>query len=112
MVELILKEPLFLGRSEGDQLFAIFKILGSPSQEEYEKFSKRVPFDPSIFKKFPEYKTKKNWNNSFEGISDKKNLIDLLNKIFQYLPENRISAFEAMNHPFFEGIYKKIRSFD
>ena len=33
MAELALLEPIFVGKDEGDQLFAILKIMGSFSQE-------------------------------------------------------------------------------
>lgn len=34
MAELFLLTPFFKGKTEGDQLFAIFRILGSMSNEE------------------------------------------------------------------------------
>ena len=34
LAELITKEPIFQGKTEGDQLFAIYKVLGSPSKED------------------------------------------------------------------------------
>jgi len=42
---LIIKEPLFQGKSEGDQFFAIMKILGTPTKQELDEFGKMVPFD-------------------------------------------------------------------
>ncbi len=42
----------------------------------------------------------------FHMVSDRKNLIDLLLKMFAYLPHKRITAEQAMNHPFFKGINK------
>ena len=34
MAELVLGEPMFMGKDEGDQLFAILRIMGSFSGEE------------------------------------------------------------------------------
>jgi glycogen synthase kinase 3 beta len=36
--ELVIKEALFKGKSEGDQLFAIFKVLGNFTQSDTEYF--------------------------------------------------------------------------
>lgn len=46
IAELITRDPIFQGKSEGDQLFAIFNMIGSPSEEDYATFSRKVPFDP------------------------------------------------------------------
>lgn len=43
----------------------------------------------------------------FYYIKDIDNLMDLITKCLQYLPENRISAEEALSHPFFKGLEEK-----
>lgn len=40
-------------------------------------------------------------------VADKKNFLDLLLKMLCYSPTKRITAEQAMNHPFFEEIRKK-----
>lgn len=35
-------------------------------------------------------------------VKDKHLLIDLMKKIFELDPEKRISAYDALNHPFFD----------
>lgn len=37
----------------------------------------------------------------FKSVSDRNNMIDLLGKMLAYLPEKRITAKAAMEHPFF-----------
>jgi serine/threonine protein kinase len=37
-------------------------------------------------------------------VEDQKNFIDLLEKMLRFLPEERISAKEALAHPFFADI--------
>jgi serine/threonine protein kinase len=100
-----MRQPIFQGKSEGDQLFAIFKVLGSPSQEEYNELSSMVPFDPKIFKEFKNYKLNTTFfEEQFSYIKDYKNLMDLLLKMFNYIPSKRITALEALKHPFFADV--------
>lgn len=103
IAELITGDPLFLGSTDGDQLFAIFKILGSPSKEVLDYWSTLVPFNKDIFKSFLAYQ-KTDIRNKFKRIEDLDNLMDLLGKMFFYIPEKRIEAKEAMNHPFFKTV--------
>lgn len=39
-------------------------------------------------------------------VEDRANFIDLLLKMFCYVPSKRITAAEALKHPFFKGIGK------
>ncbi|CAD8165383.1 unnamed protein product [Paramecium octaurelia] len=104
MGELVVKEALFKGKSEGDQLFAIFKVMGSFSQSEMEYFSNKVPFDHKIFfKELQKYK-KQNLKEKFSQMKDLDNFLDLLNLMLQYNPEKRINASDALKHPFFKDV--------
>ncbi len=100
---MITREPIFQGKSEGDQLFAIFKVMGSPSQEEYDELSMMVPFDPKIFKEFKFYK-RQTFKDKFYYIQDYENLMDLMFRMFAYIPSQRISAADALKHPFFKDV--------
>ena len=42
-------------------------------------------------------------------VQDKKNFIDLISKMLHYLPSKRISAEEAMNHPFFKDLHGELK---
>jgi glycogen synthase kinase 3 beta len=103
MAELFLLMPLFKGKSEGDQLFAIFRIMGSMNGEELGEYKQRVPFDPSLFDSFGKFK-RVNLKELFRVVNDKNNFLDLLLKMLAYLPEKRITASEALKHPFFDDI--------
>jgi len=105
LAELIMREPLFQGKSEGDQLFAIFRTLGSPSATEFDEYSMMVPFDPKIFQEFKAYK-RQSFKDKFYYIKDYDNLMDLLMKMFDYIPSKRITAAEALKHPFFKDVAK------
>lgn len=75
------------------------------NQEEIDAFSKRVPFDSKLFYEFGKYSAI-DLSKKFYYIKDLENLMDLLTKMFQYLPERRITAKEALNHPFFREVAK------
>lgn len=81
-------------------------MLGSPTKEEFDEIAKRVPFDSKLFKEFQHYPST-NYREKFYYIKDIDNLMDLLQKMFQYLPEKRISASDALKHPFFNEVRGK-----
>jgi len=103
LAEIITRDPLFQGKSEGDQLFKIFEVLGSPTDKEFQELGKLVPYDKKIFKEFKKY-PKKSLRNRFSYIKDINNLLDLLNRTFEYNFHKRITASEALKHPFFDDI--------
>jgi serine/threonine protein kinase len=55
IAEIITRDPLFQGKSEGDQLFKIFEVLGSPTDKDFEMLAKFVPYDKKIFHEFKRY---------------------------------------------------------
>lgn len=108
MAELATLTPFFKGKTEGDQLFAIFRILGSMSSDEVSEYKKRVPFDPVLFDSFGSFK-RVNLKDMFKTISagSKSQFLDLLLKMLAFLPEKRITAKEALEHPFFNDATTK-----
>ncbi|CAK9300352.1 unnamed protein product [Gordionus sp. m RMFG-2023] len=97
--EMINMKPLFHGDSEIDQLFRIFRILSTPNETTW----KGVTNLPDFKLTFP------NWKNfALPGImknSDEEGL-DLLKKTLIYDPSNRISAKQALIHPYFDDLDK------
>jgi glycogen synthase kinase 3 beta len=99
LAELFLLTPLFRGKTEGDQLFAIFRILGSMTEEETKLYKTRVPFDASLFDSFGSF-SPVNLKECFSCVKDCANFLDLLLKMLAYIPEKRITAKQALSHPF------------
>jgi glycogen synthase kinase 3 beta len=105
-VELFLLTPFFKGKTEGDQLFKIFEVLGSFTPLEAKEYKAQVPFDSTLFRQFEGY-PRKNLEEVFKMVTDRKNFIDLILKMLNYSPSKRISAAEALKHPFFGDLRKQ-----
>lgn len=78
-------------------------MLGSPSAQEYEWYSKKVPFESKLFKEIKTYK-RINLKEKFANVRDIDNFLDLILKLLQYVPDNRITAKAALEHPFFKDV--------
>ena len=99
LVEMANRKPLFQGDSEVDQIFKIFRGKGTPDNTTWpgvEEF-------PYFKKSFPKWKPKE---GLYDHLVDKltPDGIDLLRKMWEYVPEERISAIEALRHPFFKDL--------
>eukprot|EP01118_Nematostelium_gracile_P012303 TRINITY_DN4478_c0_g1_i1.p1 TRINITY_DN4478_c0_g1~~TRINITY_DN4478_c0_g1_i1.p1 ORF type:complete len:259 (+),score=62.01 TRINITY_DN4478_c0_g1_i1:437-1213(+) len=92
--ELLNKEVLLKGMSEMDQLTEIFKLLGSPNDKIWPEFSS-LPHAKMVNIQQP-YSTLR---HRFEDLSNEG--FDLLERMLTYDPKKRISAREALNHPYF-----------
>ena len=97
MAELMLGQPLFPGESGIDQLVEIIKVLGTPSREQIKTMN------PNYMEhKFPQIKP-----HPFAKVFRPRTApeaIDLVGRLLEYTPEARLSAVEAMVHPFFDEL--------
>lgn len=112
LAELITRQPIFQGKTESDQIGSIFTNIGTPTESDYLELAKLVPFDPNLFREFPvipRYLVMQQLDEMFRSVHDRKNLIDLLLKCFAYVPEQRITAADAMNHKFFDSIRQEYK---
>lgn len=82
--------------------------MGSFSPTEVKEFQSKVVFDSKLFDSFPNNK-RKNLVDVFHMVEDKKNFIDLLSKMLAYLPSKRITAEQAMAHPFFKDSQQSLQ---
>ncbi|VDL60716.1 unnamed protein product [Hymenolepis diminuta] len=96
--ELAAGDPIFRGDSEIDQLFKIFKILGVPTEETWPGITRLRDYNPIIY---PEWHSFKIYDMpEFQGRLHDDGF-DLLSKMLLYDPVKRISAQEALLHPYF-----------
>jgi serine/threonine protein kinase len=92
--EMITRVPLFPGDSEIDQLFRIFRVLGTPN----ENIWPGVSAYPDFKETFPRWETR---DLSTAVPKASPLAIDLMTKMMAYEPSKRISAFAALKHPYF-----------
>lgn len=101
--EMLNGRPLFPGTTEDDQLLKIFKILGTPTLKSWPTM-KDLP-DCKIAESMPKYPVQ-----SFKRIirrSDDTAALDLIARLLQVDPLKRISAAEALQHPYFANLKLK-----
>jgi len=97
IAELVRKKVLFRGDSEIGQLYEIFRVLGTPSDGEWAGVS-ALPDFKTVFPKW----RKVPMQELIPGMEP--NGIDLLERMLIYEPLERVSAKQALMHPFFDEI--------
>ncbi|KAF8510227.1 Pkinase-domain-containing protein [Hysterangium stoloniferum] len=97
MAELMLGQPLFPGESGIDQLVEIIKVLGTPSRDQIKTMNPNYQDH-----RFPQIKPHP-FSKVFRPRTPPE-AVDLVAKLLEYTPESRLSAIEAMCHPFFDEL--------
>ncbi|KAJ2786956.1 Cyclin-dependent kinase catalytic subunit [Coemansia interrupta] len=95
--EMVQRRPLFPGDSEIDEIFKIFRILGTPTERVWPD----VITLPDYKKDFPQWQPKK-LSTLLPGLDAEG--IDLLKHLLIYDPARRITAKRALAHPYFNDI--------
>lgn len=93
--EFLTKQSLFAGHNDFDQIDKIFKLLGSPSERMWPGFSKLPAMKSFSFVEQPYSMLKK----TLPVLSELG--LKLLKAMLVYDPARRISAAEALHHPYF-----------
>jgi mitogen-activated protein kinase 7 len=108
LAELLSGKPLFKGKDYVDQLNQILLVCGTPDNETLARigsekaimYIKSLPVTPPIpfSTKYP--------NASVHGIYILNVAIDLMEKLLQFDPAKRISAIEALEHPYLTAYHE------
>jgi casein kinase II subunit alpha len=104
---IFMKNPLFKGRDNYDQLVKIAMVMGTDNLEKYLK-KYRLKLDRRFNDTLGKHK-KKEWlsfatTENARFVSDLS--LDWLEKLLQYDPSERMTAQEAMKHPFIDCVVK------
>ncbi|UKJ89778.2 serine/threonine protein kinase [Theileria orientalis] len=105
--EIILSRPLFMGVNDADTIDKIFRLCGSPNEDNWPGFTKLPAIKNN---KFALHKYKPSFESVFKvGIMGgmvhgstcmTEHGLDLLKKMLKLDPNQRISAKDALEHPY------------
>ena len=97
--EMAHRKPLFAGDCEIDQIFKIFQMYGTPTEKTWPGITKLPEFKLT----FPQFKPRgiEVYNKNLDPVG-----LDLLSKMIQPDPCRRISAKQALHHPYFNDLDK------
>ncbi|KAG5248404.1 Cell division control protein [Salix suchowensis] len=96
--EMSRRQALFPGDSEFQQLLHIFRLLGTPNEEQWPGVTSLR--DWHVYPRWEPH----NLARAVPSLGPQG--VDLLSKMLKYDPAERISAKAAMDHPFFDSLDK------
>lgn len=100
--EMINGYPMFPGANDAEQLSMIFSVLGTPNLDVWPEMA-NLPGYKNI-KSYPG----KTWKKLVPRVDNDG--LDLLSRMLHFNPSKRITAEEAMTHPFFQDLKRRGRS--
>ncbi|XP_063777455.1 cyclin-dependent kinase 6 isoform X2 [Pseudophryne corroboree] len=93
--EMFRRKPLFRGNSDVDQLEKIFDVIGLPEEEEW-------PGEVAVPQSSFHYRQPQPIEDVIPDIDELGK--DLLIKCLIFSPANRVTAFSALSHPYFDDL--------
>ena len=107
MAELYLFRPLFPGTGELDELYKICVVLGSPAREDWpELFAMMEERESTTASVLPlnvqASSPLRDWLPTASAAA-----VDLIGKLLQWDPSQRLSTAQALQHPFFSTVVKR-----
>jgi cyclin-dependent kinase len=100
--EMCTGRPLFCGANDADQLIKIFKIIGTPTRQDWPTMAEMPDYHNKYKDGIPMYEGHK-LKAILGGRLDRLG-VDLLERMLQPDPLKRITARDAMKHPYFDEL--------
>ena len=97
LAEMVTKRPLFQGDSEIDELYKIFRKMGTPNEEVWEGVTALQDWNES-FPVWPALQLSQ-FVPSLEADG-----VDLIEQFLHLDPKKRLSASESLRHPYFSDM--------
>lgn len=98
--ELLLRKPLLPGCDAQEQVEIILRLLGSPSEEDIEA----IP-NPKAREKVKHFPHRFNSTLESKFADCNPQAVDLLKSMLQFSPSKRITAEDALNHPYLSELH-------
>ncbi|CAN0009088.1 unnamed protein product [Pylaiella littoralis] len=99
LAEMVTKTPMFPGDSEIDEIYKIFRILGTPTESSWPNVTDLDDWNVG-FPKWPRI----GLTREYEDLGEIG--INMLEQLLAYDPKARLSAKRALKHPFFDDLDK------
>eukprot|EP00658_Telonema_sp_P-2_P059488 TRINITY_DN4843_c0_g1_i2.p1 TRINITY_DN4843_c0_g1~~TRINITY_DN4843_c0_g1_i2.p1 ORF type:complete len:392 (+),score=127.91 TRINITY_DN4843_c0_g1_i2:163-1338(+) len=103
LAELIKRRALFPGKNTLNQLERISEVMGSINQKDISKFGKPDAKAVKLVLKMPQY-PRKPWESVLKDANPQA--IDMINKLLVYDPVGRLSAAQALEHPYLAQLHQ------
>jgi serine/threonine protein kinase len=103
IAEMVRGKPLFNADSDLDLVHRVFQALGTPPEDVLNEFGD-VRFGKVTFPTYPGVELKQLFG------TDDLALINLLERLLAIDPRQRITAKEALHHPYFDSVSRDIKS--
>lgn len=100
--EMIVGKPVFPGNSTMNQLERVLEVTGKPNAE--DTASVKSSFAASMIDSIPPLRHK-SMQDTFPGAS--ADALDLIRRCLQFNPDKRITAYEALRHPFVTAFHNE-----
>lgn len=104
--EIVNRTPLFAGQNDRDQLCRIFQIRGTPTLDQWPGLTELPLYNDHMANM--EYYQPRSLQQLVPGLCEEG--LDLLEKMLQSNPSDRITARDAMNHPYLRDVPDEIRN--